>query len=232
MRLRFLARKTHKWLALTVGIQVLLWVVSGLYMTVIHIDYIHGDHLVKTLPPAVLADKRIAPLPDKVFRRYGQVSEIKLTVRLDKAVYLLTTEEGKIVLDAASGDILNELDRDDISILAAKHYAGQATVVQVRRLEQYPSELGGRAQPIWEVAYDDWLASTLYFDVNSGRLAGKRSDLWRWFDFLWMLHIMDYETRDDINNSLLRVASILGFIMSISGLMLVWYRLRPGSNKP
>ena len=47
MRLPALARKTHKWLALIIAVQAVLWMLSGLYMTAIHIDIIHGDHLVR-----------------------------------------------------------------------------------------------------------------------------------------------------------------------------------------
>ena len=55
------SRKLHKWLALAVGIQAFLWMASGLYMTAISIDVIHGDHLahVDKVPlalPARLAD--------------------------------------------------------------------------------------------------------------------------------------------------------------------------------
>ena len=45
MRLHIAARKTHKWLGLFIGLQVVIWSLSGLYMTVVHIDTIHGDHL-------------------------------------------------------------------------------------------------------------------------------------------------------------------------------------------
>jgi hypothetical protein len=47
--------------------------------------------------------------------------------------------------------------------------------------------------------------------------------LWRWFDFLWMFHIMDYETRDDVNNNLLRVASATGLAFALSGIWLLLY---------
>lgn len=47
MRTHVIARKTHKWLGLFIGLQVVVWSLSGIYMTVIHIDTIHGDHLVR-----------------------------------------------------------------------------------------------------------------------------------------------------------------------------------------
>src|SRR3546814_3166183 len=46
IRWPLLVRRTHKWLALVVGVQALLWTLTGFYMVVVHIDTIHGDHLV------------------------------------------------------------------------------------------------------------------------------------------------------------------------------------------
>tara|TARA_B110000240_G_C13303309_1_gene369440 strand:- start:121 stop:414 length:294 start_codon:yes stop_codon:yes gene_type:complete len=39
---------------------------------------------------------------------------------------------------------------------------------------------------------------------------------WRWFDFLWMTHTMDYEGRDNFNTPTLRVFSFLGLITVMS----------------
>ena len=47
MRTHVIARKTHKWIGLFVGLQVVVWSLSGLYMTIVHIDTIHGDHLIR-----------------------------------------------------------------------------------------------------------------------------------------------------------------------------------------
>jgi hypothetical protein len=38
-----------------------------------------------------------------------------------------------------------------------------------------------------------------------------------------MFHIMDYEQRTDVNNTLLRFAAALGFVFASSGLWLLLY---------
>ena len=43
---------------------------------------------------------------------------------------------------------------------------------------------------------------------------------WRWFDFLWMTHTMDYKTRDDFNNKLIRIFSLMGLFTVMSGFIL------------
>ena len=52
---------------------------------------------------------------------------------------------------------------------------------------------------------------------QTGELVAKRHDLWRTFDFVWMFHIMDYEDRTDMNNTLLRVATWMAVATSATG---------------
>jgi hypothetical protein len=77
--------------------------------------------------------------------------------------------------------------------------------------------------PLWAVHYDEPGATTLYFSPHTGDLVARRHNLWRIFDFVWMLHIMDYETRENVNNTLLRIATITGFTFALSGAWLLLY---------
>ncbi|MCP4054222.1 MAG: hypothetical protein GY739_14435, partial [Mesoflavibacter sp.] len=43
-------RKTHRYLGLFIGIQFLMWTISGLYFSWTDIDEIHGDHFKKDVP--------------------------------------------------------------------------------------------------------------------------------------------------------------------------------------
>ena len=43
-------RKTHRYLGLFLGIQFLMWTISGLYFSWTDIDEIHGDHFKKEVP--------------------------------------------------------------------------------------------------------------------------------------------------------------------------------------
>jgi hypothetical protein len=50
-----------------------------------------------------------------------------------------------------------------------------------------------------------------------------RNGIWRAFDFLWMLHTMDYRSRDDFNNPLLRGVAAMAVVAVLSGFLL-WGR--------
>ena len=44
-------RKTHRYLGIFLGIQFLIWTISGLYFSWTDIDEIHGDQFVKEVSP-------------------------------------------------------------------------------------------------------------------------------------------------------------------------------------
>ena len=67
-------------------------------------------------------------------------------------------------------------------------------------------------------------ALRLYFDAETGQLLTRRTRLWRVYDFMWMLHIMDYQGREDFNHPLVQIAAGLGLSVAISGILLVVYR--------
>jgi hypothetical protein len=56
-------------------------------------------------------------------------------------------------------------------------------------------------------------------------VTARRSTLWRVFDFLWSLHIMDFENHEDFNTPLLIVATALSLVMIIAGIVLFPSRL-------
>ena len=225
MKAAFWSRRLHKWLALIVGIQAVLWMLSGLYMTAISIDIIHGDHLahrpVESLPAA-------QPLldPAAFAQSYPGVQRYKLKSLLGAAVYEVHHADGVALLDARTGKPIKPLAAADIRALALAAYHGDGTLENIELIHDIPSEMGGRPGPLWRVSFNDGWGTALYFAPATGDFLAKRHDLWRAFDFLWMLHIMDYESRENINNSLLRVAAGAGTLFGLSGLWLLWYGLR------
>ena len=67
MKLPFWVRKAHKWIGLVIGVQALLWMISGVYMTAISLDVIHGDHL------AHVSDASLDPKTPRI--DLGQIAE-------------------------------------------------------------------------------------------------------------------------------------------------------------
>jgi uncharacterized iron-regulated membrane protein len=222
MHAAVVVRKLHKWLALIVGVQALLWTLTGLYMTAVHIDIIHGDHFIRTPAPASV-DLSALAAPQPLIEATPGATALRLTRLLDKPVYVVEGSGPPGLFDAVSGERLPPPSQDTIRQAALERYSGEGDIAKVERLDEAPAEIRGRAAPVWRVEFDHWNKPTLYLSPYTGELLTRRHELWRVFDFAWMLHIMDYETREDINNPLLRVATIAAASMALTGAtLLVW----------
>ncbi|MFZ5608972.1 MAG: hypothetical protein ACOY99_05110 [Pseudomonadota bacterium] len=231
----FLVRKWHRWLSLIIGIQALLWLVSGLYMVVVDLDYIHGDHLVRNMAVPLSADDApLLPIAE-VRARYPEATQIKLEPWLGNPHYRISSALGNHLIDARTGAPRSPLSEADAIAVARYHYAGQGDIISARLLsveQERPSEIQARPLPLWQIRFDDFGATTFYVAPDQGQLVTRRHRFWRIFDFLWMFHIMDYEERADVNNNLLRVAATLGTLMAAFGLGLVFFSFRNGRTRP
>jgi hypothetical protein len=218
----------HRWLALIVGLQVLVWTASGLYMVAVDIDVIHGDALVRNVAPPVRVDRPLAPIAG-LLRGRQDVIQVELRTLPDdgQAVYEVTQVTGtRRLFDATSGAALAPFVATRARSLAEAYYAGRGHIANVRLLTRdtdIPREARGRHAPLWRVEFDDWLETTLYVHADTGRLVTRRHRLWRWFDLAWSLHIMDYREREDVDNALLRIATPVALLAATCGAWLVFY---------
>lgn len=221
-RRHVLSRRTHKWLALIVGVQALIWTVSGLYMTAVHIDIIHGDHLVR--PPAsrsIAAPELVSPA-DAAAAVPG-ANSVRLLWLLKRPVLALGSGSEEHLLDARTGRPLPAPSKMQIRTIAEQRFAGEGKLLSLSLITEIPGEIRGRKPPLWRAEFDGWNKPTFYLSPATGELVTRRHELWRAFDFLWMLHIMDYETRDNVNNWLLRGFTLLALTTVVSGAWLLWF---------
>lgn len=228
MRPALLSRTLHKWLGLIVGVQLVFWTISGFYMVVVDLDFIHGDPLVRNLHVPLGADQPQLAFSE-VARRFEGVTAVSLRALPGRTapLYEVTTRTGKRLVDATTGQQLSPLPRDLVADLSQQYYAGEGKLASLTLIERdAPMEIQARPLPLWRADFDDWLETSLYLHPDTGVLVARRHRLWRWFDFVWMFHIMDYESRTDTNNGLLRTATLAGLVTVLSGGWLLYFSLR------
>ena len=229
MRLHVIARKTHKWLGLFIGLQVVVWSLSGLYMTAVHIDTIHGDHLVREMPARTA---EVSTLADPLAAASANGAQgIRLAWVRSQPAYVLKTEAGEKVIDASSGEPVGPLTESEIRSIARSTYTGTDEIASAALITEIPGEIRGRKPPLWRVEFAHWNQPTLYFSPTTGELLSRRHELWRIFDFVWMLHIMDYDERENVNNTLLRVFTWGAVLMALSGIWLLFYSFHRKKKK-
>ena len=84
------------------------------------------------------------------------------------------------------------------------------------------SEYRGRDLPLYKIESSDENSENInvYVDPYSAKIVAIRSNQWRIWDFMWGIHIMDWNERDNIGNIFLKVFSILALLSALSGIYL------------
>ncbi|MFT5138908.1 MAG: hypothetical protein ACI9CB_000537 [Rhodothermales bacterium] len=231
--LAFTVRKYHKWLSLVIGIQALLWLASGVYMVVVNLDFIHGDHLVKNEQVLLPADTHPEVTFTDIQATYPDATSITLKQWIGEPHYQVLGSNSALLVDAVTGQLRSPLSEADAIAVALYHYAGEGRVTDAQLFGPGavpPSEIQTRPLPLWQINFDDFGNTSFYVSPDLGNLVTRRHTFWRIFDFVWMLHIMDYQDRSDVNNNLFRVAATLGVTMSIFGMWLLYFSFRKTSR--
>ena len=196
-------------------------------MVVVDIDIIHGDHLVTQ--SGELSEKtvdRFSSSLSQLWELHQGAQAIALKPIGGRSVIQITYPDNTILLDAQNGESLAPLDELAANRLAMSYYAGSGEIRKSSLIETNPPrEIGARTLPLWRIDFGDVWGTTLYISPTTGELATRRHTLWRIFDFVWMLHIMDYDEREDINNMLLRLVSFFAFLLVLSGVWYLYFRL-------
>ena len=225
----------HRWVGLSVGVQLLAWSLGGFMFSVLSIDNVRGDvdRNDSSPPPLRLTNVRLTPADAADVAmdsgiRVDSIIQIRLRQRSGRTVFEFVGEEGKPLgaVDAASGEFLSRISGQQAKLAALADFAPEASVVSVTLLEgDPPGEYRGGAMPVYRVILDHPKNPHIYVSPVTGEVLKRRNKLWRVFDFFWMLHIMDYRDRNDFNHWLLTTMSLLAILTSASGLALWWWRL-------
>lgn len=217
-------RKIHKWVGLIVGIQFVLWMASGVMMSVLDADQVHGHAYRVHQGPAQPWPENTLPLDDVLARHATPVPGIATGWLLGRPVYLLGGANDVQLVDAVNGNKV-VLDAGTALKIAAASYSGDGQP-GVPRLVARTLELRSHDGPMWIVDYADAEDTTVYLSAQTGAVLEHRNRTWRLFDLFWMLHIMDYVERKDFNNSLVVTSAVGGLWIALTGVWLLFASFR------
>jgi hypothetical protein len=220
------AGTVHKWLALLMAIQILFWFVSGLFFAVFPIERVRSEHLIaETAPVPVRLDEAAVGLQRIAATGVGAGERIELRVMLGRPVALVAGGSPRPRLyDLASGRRLSPIPAVLAASIAERDHVGADRAARVELVTTASPEYRG-ALPAWRVDFDGDNAVSLYVAADTGLVTARRSTLWRTYDFLWSLHIMDFRNHEDFNTPLLIVATALALVMVVAGIILFPSRL-------
>ena len=106
-------------------------------------------------------------------------------------------------------------------IVAQETFLKPENVVEIIE-DKSGSEYRGRSLPLYKVesVNQDNEKINVYVDPFSKKIVAIRSTQWRIWDFMWGIHIMDWNERDNISNIFLKIFSILALASALSGIYL------------
>ena len=215
---RLQLRKFHKYAGIILGLQLLFWIVSGIYFSWVPLETVRGRDLASEKERLPLDLPHIKSLQEITELQSYPVFEIRLINTYNsRPVYKIKSDRGYLYFDAISGDQRMLLTKEEISQIARNDYRHHIKVAEINLFEEKaPQEYKGDL-PVYRVSFDDLRATNLYLHPISGEILARRNHYWRIFDFLWMLHILDFGDREDFNNFALRAISLLSLSIVLSG---------------
>ncbi len=211
--------KWHIWLGWLVGVPIVMWTATGLFMVAKPIEEVRGEHLRVATDgtPLVLEDSAIASAD-------AQLKEMRVIMQDDRAVAILTTLDGITSrVDMASGEPIASLDAEGARALAAQRIVGgdKVEAVTLFKADDVPFDFR-RPMPVWQVSLES--GTNVYIGRDTGEIEAVRTSWWRWFDFMWGLHIMDLSEREDTSHPILIAFAALSLTGALFGCILMFRR--------
>ncbi|MEQ1818213.1 MAG: PepSY domain-containing protein [Terricaulis sp.] len=222
MKLQSIASWTHKWLALIVGVQILFWFGSGLFFAAFPIERVRSEHRIAEHPVAALSApmQDVSPLLPEAPTRVTYERDV-----LGGPVAVAEFSERRpILIDLADWRVASPLSAEAAEQIARAYVAGNPRVREHRLITEETPEYRG-ILPAWRIAFDDGEGLAVYVAADTARVTARRSDLWRVYDALWALHIMDWRDHENFNTGLLILTTLTALIVTLAGFVLIPYRM-------
>ncbi|MBA3676386.1 MAG: PepSY domain-containing protein [Sphingosinicella sp.] len=214
-----LFRKIHKWVGLILGIQFLLWTISGLGMALLDHEEVSGGHAPET--PTI-------PMPagggwGRALASVGSqpVTGLAVLPLLDRQVIEIDIAGGTRLFDSETGSPVT-VDATLAEAIAVAAYHEPSRVQRVEPLDRLTLAVREHELPIWRVDFADERNSSFYVSGTTGKLLERRNDSWRLWDVLWMLHNMDYLNRTSFNHPLIVAVTFFTLWLAITGFYLLF----------
>ena len=230
-------RKIHKWASLLVGLQVIIWVVSGLVFNVIDHQKARGNTYRQALTPTVSLNVNLIPV-EHLLNAYPNTIELNQTSILSKPYYLLTQQQGLYrhfsnnyhIVNAVTGQ-LTLVDKPLAIAIAKASYNGPGDITSATLITPPIADFIKHKNPSWQVNFNDKLATSVYVEQGSGRVIGHSNSDKRFADFFYMLHFMDYGSAGNFNTVQIKLFAFITLWLTLTGLIWTIHLLRKGNYR-
>lgn len=143
-------RQAHRYLGLFIGIQFIMWTVSGLYFSWTDIDEIHGDQFRKT--EMIQADFSNLESPSE-FNPSTKIHSMELKNIAGEPYYWINHST---LQNAKTGEIKKNLSEDEAIAVAKQHMINGLEVTNVEKITSTGNHHEYRSGPLpaYVISYD------------------------------------------------------------------------------
>jgi Na(+)-translocating NADH:ubiquinone oxidoreductase F subunit len=236
MRLYKLNTSVHKWLSLFVGLQLLIWLGTGLYFNLMDHSKASGNELrVHSHHEGNITDFSLTPIKDITSEA---PQEVKLIWILHQPYYHFVFDKGQHsyqehhskLFDAVTGKQFN-LSEEQVLTLAKNSYSGEGKLTTpVLSLPPFSDHVR-QQNPMWQVVVEDENNTTIYLDSVSGQILRHANDDFRLKDLMMKLHFMDYGNSGGFNHWLIVAFAFATLVLSVTGVTWLIQQYRSGLLK-
>ncbi len=208
----------HIWLGWVVALPILMWAITGLVMVARPIEQVRGEHLRAASAPINPAQVVFPP-------RIGEpIREARLVPHPDGPQWVVTAADGnRWRYSAVHGTATPPVVEDEARRIARAAYSGEAALEATAYFAPGEAPLEARASgAVWQARFADGVH--LYVDDATGEVLALRTGGWRLYDFMWGLHIMDPQTREDTQNVFVIAFAVATLIGAALGSILLFRR--------
>lgn len=220
-------RKIHKWTSLVVGIQFLLWLVSGIYFNLMDHHKAGGHQYRAHLHHESQLDNSKLVEPQNILAKAKAAISIKVIELLGQPYYLVNHEKGLYpyfknsysLFHAYTGEMV-KIDKTFASKLALQSYNGPGEITSIKYIRGKVEDIPKQKNPSWQINFNDNVNTSVYIEAQSGRVVGHSDDDKRFADIFFMLHFMDYANESSFNNIQMILFAFVTLWLSTTGI--VW----------
>lgn len=212
-------RWCHRWLGLIVVVQVLIWLVSGFYFSVVGNSAMAGNGQRTEIMSPVVDDLGPGTLSNILNHQQVQEDTIEQVIVRRLAGFsqvLVKSSSQQLIFDGQTGkrwQTTAATARD----IATQSYTGAASVEAVR-------EDSGQ----FRVDFGDQQNTTVVIDKHSGQVIKHVTSTSAVADWMFRLHFMDYSGGKDFNNLLIRAFGLIALWFALAGVILLGRNLVRG----
>ncbi|MEC9263058.1 MAG: PepSY domain-containing protein [Pseudomonadota bacterium] len=233
--IRLVIANWHKWLALLVSIQLLVWLLTGLYFNslmnsadnvptrqpVQHEGYLPGRELyppqaIDAPPPVAVSIIWVLGAPYYQFE-YNQPSHAYFPRQ-------------RRIFDATSGEPW-QIGAEQVATIARQAYSGSARAGEPVLLQPPIDDLPRQQNPLWQVRFTDEFNTAVYLDALTGHVIRHTNDRQRFDDLMFTLHFMDYTGTGFFNHPLIVIFAMATSLLALSGGYLLISRSGPPGKR-